>query len=137
MLDLHYNLFISTDRALREQDYNNILDLYYTTLSKTIKKLGSNPQKIFSYDDFQQELKRFGNFGMLLSCIMVRMCLTDPKDILNLDEYSDLVAKGGPRGSVIKASNSDSESKFKERLVDLLEDFVKYDYYTKGDFNNK
>lgn len=128
VLDLHYNLLISTDKAFRAKDYKRILDLYHSTLTKTIERLGSDPQGLFSYDDFQQELKRCGNFGLLISAIMVPMCLTDPKNVTDLDEYSEQASKGESTSIMI---NTTDDSQFRERIVDLIDDFLKYDYYTK------
>lgn len=108
------------------------MDLYYSTLSKTIEKLGSNPEKLFSYDDFQNELKKYGNFAYLMSPILVRMCLTDPEDVINLDEYSEKSAKGENAVNLVTNNlKADVEARYKERMVDLINDLVRYGYYRK------
>jgi len=131
VLDLHYNLFSSTDKQFRDEHYDSLMELYYSTLSKTVEKLGSNPEKLFSYDDFQNELKQFGNFAYLVAPIMTQMNLVDSADVVNLDEYSEKTAKGENTGNFVHELKADVEARFKERIVDVLNDLDRLNYYRK------
>lgn len=56
------------------------MEAYYKSLSDTIRKLGSNPDELFTFEDFQSELKKFGRFAMLVGSIIYQVRLADASD---------------------------------------------------------
>lgn len=127
-IDLLYNLFTSTDGPIRHSDYQNLLRHYHTSLSKTIQRLGSDPETLFSFDDLQNELKRFGRFAFLVSPLMLRIMLADPKDIRDYDE----LRSNEEELKNIKSyglSSADAEQAYGQRIKDVIGDLVDYGYY--------
>lgn len=126
-IDLVYNIFTSTDKALRDSDYENLLKHYHLSLSNTIERLGSDPERLFSYNDLQNELKRYGKFGVIMAPALLRVMLADPKDIRN---YEDL---GSPEEEekhvrTIGISAEDTLIAYRKRLIDLTTDIVNFGY---------
>lgn len=60
-------MFISTDKATRDSEYQNLVRFYYDTLSRSVELLGSNPDELFTLDNLQAELKRVGYFVLLVA----------------------------------------------------------------------
>lgn len=105
------------------------MDHYYQTLAQSIRRLGSNPDKLFSYADFQNELKKFGNFALLMGTMMTEMMLIDPNDIPNIDELSEDVATVDKNLDVFKPSE-ERDRQYDRRINDLFNDFIEMGYYS-------
>lgn len=57
ILDLCFLIYSCTDKALRDQYFDDLLKYYHQELSRTIKVLGSDPDKIYPWDLFMKEVK--------------------------------------------------------------------------------
>jgi hypothetical protein len=66
--DLSYFLFT----CLSEDDipnFDEIVNVYYESLSEFLRKLGSDPDKMFPFEELQKQWKRFSLFGLtMLPC---------------------------------------------------------------------
>jgi len=89
VLDITYFMFSSTDRALREEHYDKLIKIYHNALSNTITKLGSDPEKLFSFNDLLEELKRYGRFGLVLAPVLLQIITSKPDDIPDMDEFAE------------------------------------------------
>lgn len=132
-IDLLYNIFPSTDKSLRDKEYDNILQTYYKSLSKTVKLLGSDPEKLFTYENLQSELKRYGKFLLMLAPIMIQMFLAESSEIKNLDELSDNAVKGGKIESLVDGISEKSQLEYDRRLNNILIDVIELGYVSKID----
>lgn len=111
---------------LRDKEYMNLLHLYHESLSKMIKSLGSDPERLFSYENLQAELKNCGNYALLLAPIVIAV---STGAITDLDVTFQNVANGKcERNSEVM---NDSQLKFNERLEGVLEDVCRLGYYRK------
>lgn len=119
----------STDRDFRQKEYQNVMDHYYRTLAQSIRRLGSDPDKLFSYADFQSELKKFGNFALLMGTMMTEMMLIDPNDIPDIDGLSEEVATVDKNLDVFKPS-VERDCQYDRRINDLFNDFIEMGYYS-------
>lgn len=130
-LDLHYNLFGATTKALRDREYKNILKHYHNTLSESITKLGSDPDQLFTFEDLESQLKKFGKFAFIWGPMFVQMMLADPDDIPDLDQLSEDLVKQEGDINFVKNFNEDRQREYDTRMRDLLTDLVDYGYYWK------
>lgn len=105
----------------------NLLKLYHESLSKTIKILGSDPDKLFTFENFQDELQICGNYALLLAPIVIAVS-TDA--ISGLDDTSNSTTNEAfeRNSSQMKIQ---SQLKFQERINGLLEDICNLGYYQK------
>lgn len=131
VIDLLYNIFTSTDQALRDKEYDNLLQLYYKSLSRTIKLLGSNPDELFTFDDLQSELKKYGIYALLMAPMLLQISQADSSDITNLDDMCDKMANGEleENTSLVKTLSETSQLEFERRLAGVVEDILKLGYY--------
>lgn len=71
-IDLIYNVISSTDKTLRDKEYDNLINLYHKSLCDTVKLLKRNPKKTFSLDDLSNDLKRCRNFSLITTPMIMK-----------------------------------------------------------------
>lgn len=54
--DLSFLIYSCTLKPFREQHFDDILKMYHSLLSNAIKALGSDPEKIYPWDQFMKEV---------------------------------------------------------------------------------
>lgn len=126
-LDILYQVFSSTRKELRDQSYTDLLRIYYTSLSETVRKLGSDPEKLFRYTDLMDELKTHGKFALVMGVFLVAFVMAKPDEVQDMDDYSQRVAKGEDV-SVFTNNGEDSEDYIKV-VNELIDDLIAYGYY--------
>lgn len=132
VLDLAYFFFTSTDKALRDAHYTELLQLYYNSLSTNINKLGSDASKLFSYENLQDQLKQFGRYGLIVAPMLLHIITVKPDDIPDLDNLAeDMVsnAKSMEEGMKAFTGNDASIDKFNARIRDVVRDILQLGYY--------
>lgn len=105
---------------MRER-YYDLLRVYYNSLSKLMRKLGSDPNDWFTFDDLVEQMKVVGKYGILMAPTLLEVLVSDPKNIVDLD---GITKDSKP---VIEFATLDaSESKlYKERLSDVIKDAIR------------
>lgn len=129
-IDLLYNIFTSTDKAFREKEYENLLKVYYNSLSNTVKLLGSNPDELFTLNDLKDELRICGNFAFILTPMILQVSLADSSEIANLDEMCDKSAEG-QTVDVLSGLNEKAQLEYGQRLSGVIDDIINLGYYNK------
>lgn len=124
VLDLLYNIFSSTDKAFRDQHYSELLETYHTSLSATIRKLGSDPE-LYSYENFQHQLRRFGDFTLLCAPLIISIRVA--KATNSSDDNDDSTDKREKVLSNIHSSE-ETQTKYSRLINELLIDLVNYGY---------
>lgn len=126
VLDIVYFIFTSTDKQLRTEQYENLIRIYYEHLSQHLTRLGSNPEKLFTFNDLLDQLKRFGRYGLVMATMLIPMVTTETKDIPNMDELSEQIHRGDTfDGTMIKEVNI----AYKDRMSDVIRDTLSLGYY--------
>lgn len=129
VLDVLHYVFTATDKQLRDEHYPSLLQLYYSTIAANIEKLGSDPQLLFSYDDFSQQLQTFGVYALVASPFMIQIALANPNDLNDLEKTDASEEKI----EMFRNYNETSLMKFKKRVVDVVSDCIALGYFTKYD----
>lgn len=127
VLDLHYNIFTATDKALRDQYYEKLLQTYYSSLSETVRKLGSDPGKLFTYENLKTELKKFGEFALLCGPIILQIAVANATDIRDLDEYSNEIEENNEIELITKF-DEETQAIYSKLINDLVADLLDYEY---------
>lgn len=113
--DLIHNIFNSTDKELRAKEYNNLIAIYYKSLSRTIKSLGSDPEKLFTFENLKEELKRYGNFALIVTPLFVLSAQIQLNET-NTDETG---------------LSEINQMEYDRRINGLLEDVINLGYYQR------
>lgn len=74
-------LFCCTDKYLRDQHYENLMRIYHKSLCSHLEALGSDSNKLFTYEALQEQLKTFSKYS--LGKILVKI-ISDKLLIKNL-----------------------------------------------------
>lgn len=128
VIDLHHIIFTSTDKALRDKEYQNILDHYYSTLTRAIKRLGS-PADLFSRRDFDEHLRRFGVWPMTVSMFMLLITLADSEDVPDLDELCERL-DSQEKSELVTKFSAETQIVYTKRVRDLVNDMYNLKLYT-------
>lgn len=86
--------------------------------------MGSNPDKLFSFQNLLDGLKQCGNFAFLTTpCILLFSLARQDElgDVKNFTNDTDSAA--------IKAFSQASEKEFKTRITDILDDLLRLGYF--------
>lgn len=73
VLDLLYILFCCCTQETRSKYFDQVIDEYYETLSKCIKRAGYDPDILFPYEVLSEHLTKFGKYaaGMAIYTIHI------------------------------------------------------------------
>lgn len=125
VFDLFYNIFSSTDSEFRRTQYHNLLRHYHESLSNAIKRLGSDPEVLFTYHDLENELKRFGKYPFLVGPMQTQMQVAKSQEIADLDDFSESIVKENKVDFV----TSYDEVEYAHRINNLFDDLVRLGYW--------
>lgn len=131
-MDLLYNIFSGTDKELRDEHFDTLLKTYHSSLRKTIQMLGSDPDKLYTFENFQMEMKKFGKFALLTGPMIIQIRVANAKDIRDLDDYSERVEKG-EKSDLLNDYDEETQIAYSKQINDLVEDLFKYGYVNKND----
>lgn len=126
-LDLLYNIFSATDREYRQQHYDELLETYYAALSGIIRKLGSNPYKLFTFQNLKDELRKFGELAVYCAPMIIQIRIANAKDVRDLDEYSDAI-ENGEDADLLNEFDKDTQAIFSELVNDVVLDLFELGY---------
>lgn len=128
-LDVLYMIFSSTQKGLRDRSYSDLIRYYYTVFSDTVRKLGSDPDKLLGFSNFENELKASGRFILVMGTLVIQYALAHPNDIRNMDEYSEQLTSDNNRTapSLLKKISDDSDIRV-AAINDLVGDIIAYGY---------
>lgn len=111
----------------RDKEYENVLKLYYDTLAKTVRLLGSDPDKLFTYANLKDELKRYGNYLLIMSPLWISTTQDDHSGATDMDEMFD--SDNTP--DLVSGFSKAGQQEFDRRINGLLEDIVALGFYRK------
>ncbi|KAL7029770.1 hypothetical protein ACKWTF_006353 [Chironomus riparius] len=135
VLDLMYYIFGCTVKSLRDKHYQEFMDVYYDTLADFIKRLGSNPDKVFPREAFNEHLKKFGKFGFIMAMMVLPMFTANAEDIPDMDamaeKFQDLKETGEKLdpSEIVDFSSFKTVDVFNERMRDVIQDMYDFGYF--------
>lgn len=106
--DLTYFLFTCTDRDFRANHFSRVINAYHQSLSELLIKFNLEPNDVFSKTVMYDHLKEFGKFAMGIAVYGIAILCNYRWDGATDDE-----------------ENSKCFIVYKDRLADILRDFVR------------
>lgn len=92
-----------------------MIAIYYKSLTQTIKLLGSDPEKLFTFENLKEELKRYGNFALIVTPLFILSAQIQLNET-NTDETG---------------LSEINQMEYDRRINGLLEDVIELGYYRK------
>lgn len=77
-----------------------------------IRKLGSDPDKLYSYENLQFQLKKFGNFTLICAPIIISLRKNKREHVENI--HKDFI--------------DETQEEYNKEMNDLVSDLLNYKY---------
>lgn len=117
VLDLSYYFYACASKSALD-NLNKYLKIYYDSFATLLKELGSNPEKLFSFDDFMAQWKKYCKYGLTFTIVVLRLMLADKDDVPNTTSDEMLGAF---------STSFKNERAYIQRCKDIVENFVNND----------
>lgn len=128
-IDVAFHIFTVTDKTLRDADYMNLLRIYHDSLSRMLRDLGSDADKLFTFKNFLDEMKEYGNYAFLVLSLLLSLSLTDFCQIANKDETCDEIASGKHMQNLLPGLSDSAAIEYENRINDAIGDLVDLGYF--------
>lgn len=131
VIDLIYYIFTATDAEFRQQHYETLLKTYHFSLSEMIRKLGSDPDKLYTYENLKSQLKKFGKYALVCAPMIIQIMVASAKDIGNMDDYSEMIRSENPdvvKPDLIGPYDEETKAAYSAKINGLITDLVNYGY---------
>lgn len=116
--DVLYLIITSTETVLRKDNYNKLINTYYNTLDETLQLGGLNTETVYSFDEFQFDLK-----AVAPTCLIVANTAMWLSNGLQLEGHVRSKQQWTTEEDRNKAVN-----KYKNIVQAIIDDFYKYGY---------
>lgn len=124
-----YNLFATTSKEFRDKHWKELIDLYYSTLCDTVRQLGSDPEKLFTYSDLTVQLRQFGKFGLVFGLVVIQFFFCSLDNVLDLEKSISKPSEDGQHKFVLFGDVTDSKKDDYARAInDAIGDMLDYGY---------
>ncbi|KAG4079925.1 hypothetical protein HA402_006237 [Bradysia odoriphaga] len=84
--DISFFMYTCTQQDVRENHFDELIQIYHRSVVNVLSALGSNAEKVFPFSALQQELKNFARFGVGMAMEALPYCEMDDTDTPNLGE---------------------------------------------------
>jgi hypothetical protein len=130
VLDLVYFLFISTDKDLRKNYYEKLIDAYHRSFINFCTYMGVDKNSFkFSHDNLHKQLKKFGKYGIIMSSFVVPLTQAHTEDLPDFDKISEEIKHETQKDEAKSFLMTKSKDKFIDnRIRDIIYDATAYGY---------
>lgn len=129
VLDLMYFLFTASTKTFRDKHYETLLNIYHQSLSEFLRRLGSDPEKLFPRKALDEQLQKFGRFGLLMAVMILPVITTKSEDVPDLEEMAEKMESGADLSAEVDNFRSEStEAVYREKMVGCCRDMVQLGY---------
>ncbi|KAL3277103.1 hypothetical protein HHI36_012461 [Cryptolaemus montrouzieri] len=113
--DLSYNIYTTCDKTCLDQ-LDLLLQGYYSSLSRSLRNLGSDPEQVFTYEQLKRHWKQYSKFGLLLSSCIIKLELTENSDAPDLQNS----AEEGKEVNDYYDAELQNEEEYDRRILDVF-----------------
>lgn len=129
VLDIFIAIFSATDKSFRDKEYANLLEHYHKSVSNMIRKLGSDPDKLFSREQFQKELKKFGKFNFLMAPMWTQFRCLNLSNVPDIDEVIDDFVKIEKDADFYMEYDQTAQLEYKQAIDEIFGELIALGYY--------
>ncbi|KAK4884217.1 hypothetical protein RN001_000488 [Aquatica leii] len=116
VIDLSIIILSSTDKNLRIEHYNDMIQEYYDSLCAMLQELGTNGKQMLPFTVLEQHLKKYSIVGLFISAILIFVQSMKYEDIPDTMEDTTLNFQ------------LHNVEEYNVRMRDVILDFDKYCY---------
>lgn len=92
-------------------------------MSELITKLGSDPKKLFPFDELKSQLKQFGIYGVIMAPVLLQVIVSDPKNIVDMNHINE-----DTKEFDFATFDDSSKITYRQRVSDSLQDAIKFEW---------
>lgn len=118
-LDLLYHIFAMTDKRLRDDHFETLLRTYHGALGDVVRRLGSDPDRLFSYDDLRGELRAMGDYALFTAPMIIQV---------RLKNAPDQVESKPEEGKYVCVFGDETQRLYARLLSDAIGDLIEYGF---------
>lgn len=121
----------TTEKPLRDAHYADFLRIYYDSLAQLVRQCGSDPEQLFTYDDFVGTLPQYGQYGVVEAALTTSIMVADDEQVADIDRMAEQAAsaEGAAETGHFVHFNARTEAAYKRRLEDVLDDARRYGWF--------
>jgi thiamine kinase-like enzyme len=124
-IDVLFNLFISTDHKTRQTEFEKLVQVYHKTVSDTVKALGSDPAKLFKFEDLDKEMKRVGVIVLLVAPYYMQLLQASEAALKKWNATcDDINNQSGEQQELYDLLSEDERNAYADRINDVVDDVV-------------
>ncbi|XP_055302585.1 uncharacterized protein LOC129568559 [Sitodiplosis mosellana] len=127
VLDIAFFIFCSTTKEVRDVYYGEFLQVYHETLTEHIRRLGSDPKKLFPRKLMLDHLRKFAKFGFIMSTVLLPVITFDGEYKPNFEEIGENAENGTLEDTSVLVSEN-SINMLNKRFRDIAADMVRLEY---------
>ncbi|XP_031627330.1 uncharacterized protein LOC116343427 [Contarinia nasturtii] len=129
IIDIVYFMFCCTTKELRDAHYDDFLKAYHDSLSAHIRRLGSDPEKLFPFPLMQEHFRKCGKYGLIMAAVLLPMITMESGNGIDLDEAANSMAEKHDTDAFDDYFISvNSRNKFNKRMRDVVADMIRLGY---------
>lgn len=115
------------EKPLRDAHYDELVRVYYDSLAELVRRCGSDPERLFRYEDFVRSLGgggRGGDYGVLEAALTVSIMVADEDNVADIDAMAANAgrAAGEEETGHFVHFNERTEAVYRRRLAETLDD---------------
>ncbi|XP_069673129.1 uncharacterized protein [Periplaneta americana] len=114
-LDLSSVLFMSMDGPMRAEHGDALLELYYQSLSQFLQRLGVDPEQVFPFYVIEEQLRKYGFFGMGIGIVNIPHAMQGSSDDLQAEGDSTMT-------EAVNKERGEISEQCRQRMWDNLRD---------------
>lgn len=129
VIDFCHFMFVCTDKAFRDQHYDEFIELYFETVQVHLHLLDCDGCKLFPYDEFRNHFMKFGKYVLLVAMFALPIICTPNEDLPDMSELMEKM-RDDPESenTFIDAFKSENNVNYASRMGDAVRDLVDYGY---------
>ncbi|XP_034832221.2 uncharacterized protein [Maniola hyperantus] len=119
--DISYFLYMSTDQQFLSKHYDQLLDVYFGTLSAVLKQCNLNVEEIYPRSIFLRHLREYSVLGLIEALISMKIITAETEEALKMTEMKYHAEEPCQY-------ETQNKSLYVERVNGVVADFFKRNY---------
>lgn len=120
VFDLSYHLYATASETALDE-FSGLLRIYYDTLSFCLKRLGYDPEKVFSFRELERQWKIYSLKGLIWGTMASPFAICEKEDIVDLASQDAKVFR-----QMYRQVRSKKFECIKSRIMPAVKHYLKY-----------
>ncbi|XP_035897703.1 uncharacterized protein LOC118505678 [Anopheles stephensi] len=127
--DIVYFIFCCTDEEFRRKYYHEMIDIYYRSLSTMLAKLQHDVGEVFPRSAFDEQLRVFGRYGILMGMFLVPMMCTRSEELPDIEALAHKMAESQQLNESFFKTTESNQQAYETRIRAVVKDCIRFGYF--------